>query len=200
MQQKCRYHHVIRFAARALPLGDPAMSSKPKAKIAPAVRSAIQTSSGHVQMAAAKSEKAALAAVDRAETAAASLKPALNTIKTVSTNLVEVVDTAGRTTLGSAVALNGSLMNYSKDLVTDTVELGRQTLQTRSLSDAMALQTAFTERRIHAAFETVAAVNALAQSNVLALWQPFAALLQTAGETANVAADAGSKSNLKTAA
>jgi hypothetical protein len=173
------------------------MPTKSKAKIAPAVRSAVQTSTGHVQMAAAKSEHALLATVDHVETAVASMKPGMDAAKNVGSNLGEVVDTAGHTTLGGVVALNGSLMNFGKDLVTDTVELGRQTLQTRSLSDAMALQTAFTERRIHAAFETAAAVNAMAQSNVLALWQPFAALLQTAG---GVATDAATKSNLKSAA
>jgi hypothetical protein len=46
------------------------------------------------------------------------------------------------------------------------------------VKDVVELQTAFAERRMSAAFHTVAAMNTLAQNNIMALWSPFATLVR----------------------
>ena len=151
-------------------------------------KSAIQTASGHVQFTVAKTETAALAAVDRVEGAAQSVRQSaqvgFDSVKAVGAELVGVIDNAGRTTFGGVAAINGSLMTYGKDLVTDTLDVGRKTIESRSLTDAVALQTAFAERRINALFHTVSAINSLAQTNVLAMWGPLASMLNKSGNAA----------------
>ena len=151
-------------------------------------KSAIQTASGHVQFTVAKTETAALAAVDRVEGAAQSVRQSAQAgfegVKAVGTEFAGVIGNAGRTTLGGVAAINGSLMTYGKDLVTDTLDVGRKTIESRSLTDAVALQTAFAERRINALFHTVSAINSLAQTNVLAMWAPLATMLNKSGSAA----------------
>jgi hypothetical protein len=174
--------------------------SKTPATVAPAVKSAIQSASGHVQYTAVKAEQNALAAVAQVEGAMASLKTSFDGVTAVGANVVEVVDTAGRTALSGAVAVNGSLMNYGKDLVADTIELGRKTIETRSLTDAVALHTAFAERRIQAAFQTAAAINTLNQNNVMAMWAPLASLVRSAGGSVDATLKSAENATLKTAA
>jgi hypothetical protein len=171
------------------------------AKSAPAaVKTAIQNASGHAQAAIVNTEHSALSAVERVEDTVATLKTSFDGVKAFGSQVTEIVDTAGRTTLSGVVAINGSLMNYGKDLVTDTVELGRKTLETRSLTDAVALHTAYAERRLQAVFHTVAAVNTLAQNNVMAMFQPFASMVSNATGTTDANIKAAQKAAFKTAA
>ena len=144
-------------------------------------KTAIHTASGHVQSTIAKTEQSALAAVDRVEDTVASVKSSLDNVKALGSQLTDVVDNAGRATVSGVVALNGSIMNYGKDLIADSIDVGRKTIETRSLKDAVELQTAFAERRIQALFQTAAQINSLAQDNVMAMWKPFASLVRTAG-------------------
>jgi hypothetical protein len=164
------------------------------------VKAAIQNASGHVQSAVVNTEHSAIAAVDRVEDTMASMKSSFDGVKAFGSNLTDVVDNAGRTTLSGVVAINGSLMTYGRDLVADTVELGRKTIETRSLTDAVALHTAFAERRLQAMFHTVAAVNTLAQNNVMAIFQPFASMVTSAGGTADATVKNMQKTAFKTAA
>ena len=166
----------------------------------PNFKSAIQTASGHVQFTVAKTETAAIAAVDRVEEAFKSAQSGFDGIKAAGVELVQFVDNAGRTTLGGAVAINSSLMSYGKDLVNDTIDVGRKTFETRSVQDAVTLHTAFAERRINAAFDAMAAINTLAQTNVLALWAPFASIANTLGAKTAPATTAIEKSFFKAAA
>jgi hypothetical protein len=176
-------------------------NDKTATKTAPtAVKAAIQNASGHVQSAIVNTEHSALAAVARVEDTMASMKSSFDGVKTFGSNLTEVVDNAGRTTLSGVVAINGSLMTYGRELVTDTVELGRKTIETRSLTDALALHTAYTERRLQAMFHTVAAVNTLAQNNVMAIFQPFASMVSNAGNTTDATIKSMQKTAFKTAA
>jgi hypothetical protein len=171
------------------------------AKPAPAaVKTAIQNASGHAQAAIVTSEHSALSAVDRVEDTVASLKSSFEGVKAMGAQVTEVVDTAGRSALSGVVAINGSLMNYGKDLVSDTVELGRKTLETRSMADAVALHTAYAERRLQAMFHTVAAVNTLAQNNAMAIFQPFASMVTNASGTTDANIKAAQKAAFKTAA
>ncbi len=178
-----------------------AQTEKSTAKAAQTtVKAAIQNASGHVQSAIVNTEHSALAAVDRVEDTMASMKTNLEGVKNFGSHLGEVVDNAGRTTLSGVVAINGSLMTYGRELVTDTVELGRKTLETRSLADAVALHTAFTERRLQAMFQTVAAVNTLAQNNAMAIFQPFASMVTNASDTTDATIKSMQKSAFKSAA
>ena len=163
-------------------------------------KSAIQNASGHAQATVAKTETAAVAAVDRVEDAFASVKSSFEGVKAFGSNLTEVVDNAGRTAMSGVVAMNGSLMTYGKDLITDTIDLGRKTIETRSLKDAVDLHTSFAERRIQAVFHTAAQINTLAQDNVMAMFTPFASMIRTAGTSADVTATNVKKSAFKTAA
>jgi hypothetical protein len=171
------------------------------AKSAPAaVKSAVQNASGHAQAAIVTTENSVLAAVDRVEDTMASVKSSFDSVKAVGSQVTEVVDNAGRSALSGVVAINGSLMNYGKDLVADTVELGRKTMETRSLADAVALHTAYAERRLQAVFHTVAAVNTLTQNNVMAIFQPFASMVTNASGTTDANIKAAQKAAFKTAA
>ncbi len=164
------------------------------------VKSVIQSASGHAQAAIVSTEKSAVAAVEKAEGTISTLKTNFDGAKDFSMHLTEVVDHAGRTTLSGVAAINGSLMTYGKDLVADTIELGRKTIETRSLKDAVELHTAFAERRLAAMFQAAAAVNSLAQSNMMAMFGPFASLVKTAGGSADTTVKAAQKATLKTAA
>ena len=144
-------------------------------------KTAIHTASGHVQSTIAKTEQSALAAVDRVEDTVASVKSSLDNVKAIGSQLTDVVDNAGRATVSGVVALNGSIMNYGKELIADSIDVGRKTIETRSIKDAVELHTAFAERRIQALFHTAAQINTLAQDNVMAMWKPFATLVRTAG-------------------
>jgi hypothetical protein len=171
------------------------------AKSAPAaVKTAIQNASGHAQAAIVNTETSVLSAVDRVEDTMASVKSSFDSVKAVGSHVTEVVDNAGRTTLSGVVAINGSLMSYGKDLVADTVELGRKTMETRSLADAVALHTAYAERRLQAMFHTMAAVNTLAQNNTMAIFQPFALMVTNTSGTTDANIKAAQKAAFKSAA
>lgn len=148
------------------------------------VKVAIQNASSHAQSTIAKTETAATAAVERVEDAMSSVKAGFETVKAFGGELVGVVDNVGRTVLGGAVAVNGSLVNYGRDVVNDTIEVGRKTFEAKSVTDVVNLHTAFAERRISAYFQTIGAINSLAQSNVMAMWSPFASMVRGAGSKA----------------
>jgi hypothetical protein len=164
------------------------------------VKAAIQNASGHVQSAVVSTEKSALAVVERAEDTFASVKSSFDGLKAFGSNLTEVADNAGRTALSGAVAINGSLMTYGRELVTDTVEVARKTAEVRSLADAVALHTAFAERRIQAVFHTMAAVNTLTQNNVMAAWAPFASMARNVSGNTDATVTSMQKTAFKTAA
>ena len=84
--------------------------------------------------------------------------------------------------------MNKSMVDYGKDVLNDAIDVSKKTMEARSVKDVVELQTAFAERRISAAFHTVAALNTLAQNNVMALWSPFAALVRdTSGNAETMA-------------
>ena len=177
------------------------MTDKSASKTAPtSIKAAIQNASGHVQSAIINTEQSTIAAVDRVEDTYASMKSSLDGVRNFGSHLSEVVDNAGRTTLSGVVAVNGSLMTYGRELVTDTVELGRTTMETRSLTDAVALHAAFAERRLQAMFHTVAAVNTLTQNNVMAIFQPFASMVTNASGTTDATIKSMQKTAFKSAA
>ena len=163
-------------------------------------KSAIQNASGHAQATVVKTETAAVAAVERAEDMFASVASSFEGVKAFGSNLTEVVDNAGRTTISGAVAINGSLMSYGKDLIADTIDLGRKTIETRSLKDAVDLHASFAERRIQAVFHVAAQINTLAQDNVMAMFKPFASMVRNVGTSADASAANVQKGAFKTAA
>jgi hypothetical protein len=171
-----------------------------KSDTATTIKAAVQNASGHVQSAIVSSEKSVVGAVERSADALASLKATFDGVKEFGTQLTEVVDHAGRTALSGAAAINGSLMNYGKDLVADAMDVSRKTIETRSLQDAVELHTAFAERRLSAIFQTAAAVNSLAQHNVMAVFGPFASLVKNATGSADTTVKSLQKATFKTAA
>jgi hypothetical protein len=161
------------------------------------VKAAIQNASQHAQSTVAKTEDAAVAAVARVEDAFASVKAGFESAKAVGAEFIDVVDTAGRATLGGVVSMNASLVNYGKDVVNDTIEVGKKSLEVKSVTDFVDLHTAFAERRINALFHTMGALNTIAQNNAMAMFSPFAAMAR--GITVKTA-DAAKVSKFKTAA
>jgi hypothetical protein len=151
------------------------------------VKSAIHTASANVQATVAKTETATVAAVERVEDAVKSVKGSFEGIKAFGGNAMEVVDNAGRTFVGGVVTMNSSIVNYGRDAVNDTIDVGRKTLEVKSLKDAVELHTAFAERRMNALFQTVAAVNAINHNNVMAMWSPLASKLRGADVNADAA-------------
>jgi hypothetical protein len=148
---------------------------------APKLKAAIETAGEKVHATVEQTETAAISMVERAETMMQSMTAGFGGVKAVGTDMIAVVDNAGRTVLGGAVAINGSLVTYGRDALADTVDVGRKSFEVRSVQDAVELHTAFAERRINAMFHTMGAVNTLAQTNVLAMWAPFADMVKDAG-------------------
>ena len=146
------------------------------------MKSTIHTASATAQSSIAKAEYAALNAVGRVEDTIATVKVGFDHAKAFGSEVLTVVDNAGRTSLGGIATVNSSLVGYGRDVLTDTIDVSKKTMEARSVKDVVELQTAFAERRMSAAFHTVAALNALAQQNVMAMWSPFASLVrETAG-------------------
>jgi hypothetical protein len=148
---------------------------------APKLKAAIETAGNKVHAKVEQTETAAISMVERVESMMQSVTSGFGGVKTVGSDVIAVVDNAGRTALGGAVAINGSLVKYSRDVLADTVDVGRKTLEIRSVQDAVELHTAFAERRINAMFHAMSAVNSLTQNNVLAMWAPFADMVKDAG-------------------
>jgi hypothetical protein len=151
----------------------------------PAIKTKIHATSENVKHSVDKAEHAAVNVVERAEGAMDSVKSGFATAKVMGAEMMTVVDNAGRTTIGGIVTMNSSLVNYGKEVMNDSMEVGRKTLESKSIQDVVALQTAFAERRINSAFHTMAAMNTLAQTNVMAMWTPFASFARQTGEAAS---------------
>ncbi len=142
------------------------------------VKSNIHSASNGLQKGVVRAEEAAVTAVDRVEDTMSTMKVSFDQAKAFGSEVMSVVDNAGRTTLGGMVTMNQSMVDYGKEALADTIDVGKKTMEARSVKDVVELQTAFAERRISAAFHTVAALNTLAQHNVMALWSPFASLVR----------------------
>jgi hypothetical protein len=177
------------------------MTAKPNAPTN--IKTAIHNASSNFQSTVSKTETAAVSMVDKVEDAMSSVKASakqnFESVKSVSSDIIEVVDNAGRTVVGGVVTLQSSIVNYGKDVVNDTIETGRKTLEVKSLSDAVQLQAEFAERRINALFQTVTAVNTINHNNVIAMWAPLASMIgDLTGKTAEMAK--ASQSAFKSAA
>lgn len=124
----------------------------------------------------ANAELAALLAVERVEDTLATVKAGFDNAKAIGTEVMAVVDNAGRTTFDGMVNINASLVNYGKDAINDTLEVSKRAMAARTVTDVVALQTAYAERRITAVFDAMHHLGSLAQSNVMAMFSPFAVL------------------------
>jgi hypothetical protein len=155
------------------------------------VKAAITKASASVQSGVAKTEIAVLAAAERMEEGLGAMKASLDGAKQFGNEIVDVADNAGRTALGSVVAMNGSLVNYGREAINDTIETGRRTFEVKSFKDAIELQTEFTERRLKAMFHTLGAINSLAHTNTMAMWSPLADMLRSAGDKGDETMKAG---------
>lgn len=144
------------------------------------VKAAIHKASSSMQTGVSKGEVAALAAAERMEEGMEAVKASIDGVKQFGNELMDVVDNAGRTALGSVVAMNGSLMTYGREALNDTIETGRKTFEVKSFKDAVDLHTEFTERRLKAMFNTMGALNSLAHTNTMAMWSPLADMLRGA--------------------
>jgi hypothetical protein len=152
------------------------------------VKASIHNASHGLQKSVVRVEEVAVTAVDRVEDSFATMKVNMDQAKAFGSEIMSVVDNAGRTTLGGMVTMNKSMVDYGKDVFADAVDVSKKTMEARSVKDVVELQTAFAERRISAAFHTVAALNTLAQNNVMALWSPFATLVRDTSGAADTVA------------
>jgi hypothetical protein len=135
-----------------------------------------------IQSGVQKSEMVVMAAAERVGESMEAVKASLDGAKQFGNEVLDVVDNAGRTAIGSVVAVNGSLMTYGREAINDTIETGRKTFEVKSVKDAIELHTEFTERRLKAMFHTVGALNSLAHTNTMAMWSPLADMLRAAGD------------------
>ena len=152
------------------------------------VKASIHNAANGLQKGVARVEEVAVNAVERVEDTLATMKVNLDQAKAFGSEVLSVVDNAGRTTLGGMVTMNKSMVDYGKDVFADAIDVSKKTMEARSVKDVVELQTAFAERRISAAFHTVAALNTLAQNNVMALWSPFANLVRDTSGAADTMA------------
>jgi hypothetical protein len=146
------------------------------------LRAQIKTACQFVQDAAAKSEAAALDAVERAEAALGTAQSSLNTARQFGGEVANAIGHAGRTTLNGVVEINTALGRFGKDAVTDMIEVGRKTAGVRSAKEAVDLYVDYVSRRSQAMFAQVSELNAIAQSKTVAAWAPFGDTLRKAGD------------------
>lgn len=157
------------------------------------VKSAIQKAATAAQSGIAKTETAAIAATDRIESGVETMKAQFEGAKAIGNELIDVVDNAGRTAIGSVVAINGSLVTYGREAINDTIDTGRKTFEVTSFKDAVDLHTAYTERRLKAMFNTMSALTSLAQTNTMAMWSPLADMLRAASTKGDDAVKASTR-------
>lgn len=153
-----------------------------KSETRQSMKAAIHGASASLKSGVTNTEYAALAASGRMEDGMEAVKAQFEDVKQFGNELVDVVDNAGRTAIGSVVAMNGSLMTFGREALNDTLETSRKSFEVKTFKDAIDLQTEFTERRLKAMFSTMGALNSLAQSNTLAMWSPVADMLRAAGD------------------
>ena len=152
------------------------------------LKAAIKNASTLVQETASKSEAAALEAVARVEATFADAQTKWNDARDFGSEVVETLGHAGRTSFNGVAEFNGVLGRYGKDVLTDTIELGRQSLKARSVKDIVDLNVAFMTRRSQAMFASVNELNAIAQAKTVAAWSPLGETLRKAGEKTSQAA------------
>ncbi len=146
------------------------------------LRAAIRNASTLVQETAAKSEAAAIDAVERAEAAFGTAQATWNEARDLGSEVVQAVGHAGRTSFNGVTEFDSVLGRYGKDALTDTIEFGRQSLQAKSVKDLVELNVAFMSRRSQAMFASVSELNAIAQAKTVAAWSPLGETLRKAGE------------------
>ena len=154
------------------------------------LKAVIKNASTLVQETASKSEAAALEAVQRAEATLADAQTKWNDVRDFGSEVVETLGHAGRTSFNGVAEFNGALGRYGKDVLTDAIEFGRQSLKARSLKDIVDLNVAFMTRRSQAMFASVNELNAIAQAKTVAAWSPLGETLRKAGEKSSVQASA----------
>lgn len=154
------------------------------------LKAVIKNASTLVQETASKSEAAALDAVARVEATFAQAQTKWNDAREFGGEVVETLGHAGRTSFNGVTEFNGALGRYGKDVVTDAMEFGRQSLKARSLKDIVDLNVAFMTRRSQAMFASVNELNAIAQAKTVAAWSPLGETLRKAGEKSSVQASA----------
>lgn len=167
-----------------------AMSKALQPEIPASVKAAINAATTSTRQAIAKGETTAKVAAERVQGAMKAAQENVETAQELGAELMDVVDTASRTTIDGVTSVNESLMTFGKDAVQDAMDVSRKALEAKSFADVVALQTAFAERRINAMFQAIGMLNSIAQNNALAVWSPFATFARHAGEKASEAAEA----------
>ena len=152
------------------------------------LKAAIKNASTLVQETASKSEAAVLSAVERVEASVAGVQSKFNDARALGSEFVDTLGHAGRTSYQGVVEFNGALGRYSKDALTDTVELGRQSFNAKSVKEIIDLNLAFLAKRGQAMFASVNELNAIAHAKSTAAWMPLGETLRKAGEKATVQA------------
>ena len=154
------------------------------------LKAVIKNASTLVQETASKSEAAALEAVERVEATFAGAQTKWNDARDFGSEVVETLGHAGRTSFNGVTEFNGALGRYGKDVLTDTIEYGRQSLKARSDKDIVDLNVAFMTRRSQAMFASVNELNAIAQAKTMAAWSPLGETLRKAGDKSSAQASA----------
>lgn len=148
------------------------------------LKAAIKGASAFVQESTAKSETAALNAVERTQAAFAEAQSKWNDARELSGEVADGLGHVGRTTISGLVEAGSALGRYSKDAITDTIEMGRKSMSARNPSDVVVLYIDFLTRRSQAMFASVGELNAIAQSKTAAAWSPLGKTVRKAVKAA----------------
>lgn len=149
------------------------------------LRAAIKDVGTMMRETASRSEAAALKAVDRAEAALAGGRTTWERTQDIGDQVVQSIENAGRTTLNGVAEFSGVLGRYSKDALTDTMELGRRGIASKGAKELLDLCIEFVSRRSHAFFASIDELNAIAKASTFAVWSPMGDMLRKAGERAS---------------
>jgi hypothetical protein len=148
------------------------------------LRTAIKNASSIVQESASNAEAAALDAVERAEAALASAQATWNSAREFGGEVAQSFSHAGRTTYSGIAEYNSALGRYGKDALSDTIDVGRKSLQVGCVKELVDLHADFVARGSQVMFDTVNELNAIAQAKTVAAWSPMGETLRKASEKA----------------
>ena len=80
---------------------------------------------------------------------------------------------------------NGALGCYGKDVLTDTMDVGRKGIGSKGANEFVGLFIDYVSRRSHAFFASIEELNAIAKTSTLAAWSPMGDMLRNTGERAS---------------
>lgn len=104
----------------------------------------------------------------------------------VFSQMFNALFSASRKAVGGVIEVDRALFGYARDAVTDYVELGKETMQAKSLTDVLDLYVARAHARVEATAANTREIVDLTRQKLTETYAPLKEVVETyrAGETA----------------